>query len=92
MKYCVILTSDTGKICKVVGNSFVDIDIIVSNKRLAALTLREGENGPAVFNENDDDISSATGNGNKPQCPPHDWDTFGKCGDCGKWDVAGTRL
>lgn len=60
MKFCIVLTSDTGKTVKIVGNSYIDIDVIASNKRIAALTVREGENGPAVFNDNDDDISTAT--------------------------------
>ena len=57
MNYCVILTSDTGKQIKLAGIEYIDIDIKYKNKIIAALTVRESEYGPAVFDENDTKIN-----------------------------------
>lgn len=43
MKYCVILTSDTGKQVKVAGNVYIDIDIMAGNTRITELTVRDGD-------------------------------------------------
>ena len=64
MKYSVKLTRENGKTVTLAANEYIDIDVNAGNRRIAALTLRDSEYGPAVFNENDDDISSATGNDN----------------------------
>ncbi len=61
MKYCIIVTSDTGKMIKIVGNEYIDIDILAKNKRIAALTVRDN----AVFDSADHDIAA-------PRCTDHD--------------------
>lgn len=56
------IESEKGKVVGTSGDEYLDIDILVGNRRLAALTVRKNEEGNfAVFNENDDDISTATG-------------------------------
>jgi hypothetical protein len=55
MKYSVI--ADNGrKSVTIVSDNVIDIDIKDGNKFIARLTVRGGK----VFNENDDDISTAT--------------------------------
>lgn len=60
-KFFIQIKSDTGKTVSVSGNEWLEIDITARGKILEQLTVREGEDGPAVFNANDDDISTATG-------------------------------
>ena len=56
------ITSDSGKVTGAGGTEYLDIDILAGNKIIARLTVRNDEDGkPAVYNENDDDISTATG-------------------------------
>lgn len=63
MKYSARIESEQGKPRIVVGNEYLDIDIMEGNRSIAKLTVRPNENGIAtVYNENDDDISTATGN------------------------------
>ncbi len=58
MRYAIRITSDTGKVVTVSGKEYIDIDVIAGNKRIAALTVREGEDGPAVFDAADHDIAA----------------------------------
>lgn len=56
MKYFVRIESEKGKQVSVSGNEFIDIDIYVGNRRIKAFTIREGDDGPQVFqvfDEND---------------------------------------
>ncbi len=41
MKYCIIVTSDTGKTVKIVGNEYIEVQAIVGNKRIALYELSE---------------------------------------------------
>ena len=59
MKYSVKLTREDGKTVTLAANEYIDIDVNAGNRRIAALTLRDSEYGPAVFNENDRDIKIA---------------------------------
>lgn len=40
MKYAIRITSDTGKAVTVAGREWLYIDVISSNKRIAAFTVR----------------------------------------------------
>ena len=63
MKYSVTL--DNGrKSITLASNEYIDIDIKDGNKYIARLILRQGSERVGVFDENDNDISSATGNDN----------------------------
>lgn len=56
------VVSEKGKIVGTGGDEYLDIDITVGDRYLARLTVRKDEDGEfTVFNENDDDISTATG-------------------------------
>ncbi len=56
MKYAIHLTNENGKRVTLAGNEYIDVDIMDGNRRISSLTLRSGEYGVAVFNENDRDI------------------------------------
>ena len=63
MKYAII--ADNGrKSITLASNDYIDIYIKDGNKYIARLTLRQGSERVGVFDENDNDISSATGNDN----------------------------
>jgi len=65
MKYYVRLRNEKGKEIGLAGNEYIDIDIMEGNRRIESLTVKpnpdDEKERAAVFNENDDDISTATG-------------------------------
>ena len=64
MKYAII--ADNGhKRVTLASDECIDLDITYRNKIIAQLTVRQGSERVGVFDENDNDISSATGNDNK---------------------------
>ena len=59
MKYFIKLIREGGKTVTLAANEYIEIEINASNRRIAALTVRDSEYGTAVFNENDRDIKIA---------------------------------
>ena len=59
MKLYATIENEQGKQASKAGNEYLDIDIFSGNTKIASLTVREGEYGIAVFNENDRDIKIA---------------------------------
>ena len=61
MKFSVYLSRRDGKTITLAADEYIDIDVKAGARYIARLTLRDGETGPTIYNENDDDISTATG-------------------------------
>ena len=59
------IVSERGKEVGMSGNDYLDIDIKVGNHILAALTVRQNENGDyALFDEDDTEIKCRDPRGN----------------------------
>lgn len=54
MKYSATLSRPDGKTVTLAANDWLDIDIMDGNKRIAALTVRDGQ----VYDENDSELKT----------------------------------
>ena len=58
MRYSCTLTREDGKTVLLAANDYIDIDIKAGQRYIARLTVREGENGPTVYDDNDHEITT----------------------------------
>lgn len=56
MKYSTTLTRSDGKTVLLAADEWIEIDIKAGNRSIARLTVREGDNGPTVYDKNGSEI------------------------------------
>lgn len=105
MKLYATLETSKGKVVSVSDNNEIIATVYDGNLKAYSVIIEFTDVGDIMDNDGNDLPESQKTKGaivtvrewrNQPDKKrkkhTHDWDNYGKCVDCGQWDVDGTRL
>jgi hypothetical protein len=92
MKLCAKIASERGKQEIKTGNEYIIIDLTVNRENVGQVELHmyPDEEWILKYQKNTHTDSIIVAQGHTDECV-HDWDNYGKCCICGKWDTEGER-